>query len=684
MQTVFSRIGFQIACLVLALSFASLGNADISELDRFLPPDTQAYFAVKDISAAKEAAEVTAFYEVWESPGMQSLREEMAALWNDNVVSQIQIDPLTLLEAMQEDMVVGASLRAYQSPSDVLPIVVLAMHDPEERVKQILSAIQVFRMMSGNNEGPEIATFKYNEADVTTIPIEDGEVSVATMPGLTVACVGPPKLITELLDQAGSEEPAGFPASEAYASVAGFQKEDDLSVAWIDFNDIREVITAAVKTGRRDVDIDTVLSKIGVDNCHQYLMRYSVAHRGFFRQQIMDFDGPIHGLLRFLFEPGALEAGARFTPSSDMIMVTSLGSLSDAWEQWKQFMATVFGEKASSDMQTGIQAFETMLGFSLENDLLPAIGNELALEFEEDEFTFLVQTLEEESILAIVPKILLLWEISPEQIESESVQFQRIQAKNLGQELFYGASDGYLIISNSAEAYVSAAKGPEEGESILDSRRYGRALSYLPPPNHFVTITDLRGIANYTSTMLRLQQAVSGENAPAGLDLSFLADQTYPIVEVGVVQENRITRWAYSESGMENVLTAFSVAHSLISSFDKANMQARMGRANAEMRSIKNALETYYVDNNKYPDSLEDLTDPIVFLTEIPIDPWTGEPYYYEKRGNTYILVSAGPDRIMNFDPATVEGPFTEDKIPEEARTDNTGQKPGDIIMLGP
>ncbi len=684
MQTSLLRVGFLIAFPVWVASSATAATAEISELDRYLPEDTMVYFAVNDISAAKKAAEVTAFYEVWDSAGMKNLRAQMSAMWNRNVVEKIQFDPLGLLEAMKEDAVVGATLRAYGSPSDVLPMVVLAMHDPENRVKQIVTAIQALKMISGKKDGPEISSYKHKEADVTTVPLDDGEFSIATLPGIAIACVGPPKLITEILDQGSKKEPAGFMTAEMYAPLVGFHQNEDLAFAWIDVQTTLRTILSAMSVNQPNIDLGSIFNVLGIDNCQQYVMRYSVAHRGFFQQQIIDFDGPMHGVLRFFFEPGTLEAGARFTPASDLIMVASHGSLTEAWGQWKEFIKTAFGQEALTDMEVGVQAVEATLGFSFENELFPTIGNEIALGFEGERFTVLIQTLDEKTISEIVPKLLLLWELTPESMETDGIAYNRVDAPDIGTALYYGTSDGYLILSNTPDGYLSVAKGPEEGESILESRRYGRALSYLPAPNHFVTITDLRGIASYTTALMRFQQAASGNEAPAGLDLSFLADQTYPIVEVGVAQEDRITRWAYSESGVENMLTVFSIFNAVMQNFEKGSAAATMGRCRSEMRSIVSALESYFIDNNEYPEKLEDLTAPVAFLKQIPEDPWTGKPYLYQRRGKTYILIAAGPDRKVNFNPDSVEGSFTSDKIPEDARTDETGQKPGDIIIVGP
>jgi hypothetical protein len=97
-------------------------------------------------------------------------------------------------------------------------------------------------------------------------------------------------------------------------------------------------------------------------------------------------------------------------------------------------------------------------------------------------------------------------------------------------------------------------------------------------------------------------------------------------------------------------------------------------------------LESYFLDNKRYPDNLNQLTEPIKYMSSVPSDPWTGKPYYYEHRGHSYILIGAGPDGKIDLDTKTIEGEFTEEKIPAGARYDPAKgpDATGDVIRVGP
>lgn len=96
-----------------------------------------------------------------------------------------------------------------------------------------------------------------------------------------------------------------------------------------------------------------------------------------------------------------------------------------------------------------------------------------------------------------------------------------------------------------------------------------------------------------------------------------------------------------------------------IPNFLGARTKARVSRAFADMRTIGNALEMYYIDNTNYPSAPadDDLTDG-GYITSVPKDPFGGGRsdtidgdadgfgYYTTGSGTItgWLLVSNGPD----------------------------------------
>lgn len=67
-----------------------------------------------------------------------------------------------------------------------------------------------------------------------------------------------------------------------------------------------------------------------------------------------------------------------------------------------------------------------------------------------------------------------------------------------------------------------------------------------------------------------------------------------------------------------------------VPNFLEAQIRAKTSRANADMRTIATALESYHVDNNSYPETYENarwerffpLTTPIAYISTVPPDPF--------------------------------------------------------------
>ena len=66
--------------------------------------------------------------------------------------------------------------------------------------------------------------------------------------------------------------------------------------------------------------------------------------------------------------------------------------------------------------------------------------------------------------------------------------------------------------------------------------------------------------------------------------------------------------------------------------------RGRDTRRIADLRQIQNALELYYLRNNTYPDSLNNLTE-VSGIDKIPTDPSTNNPYDYVVDSNKQVYV---------------------------------------------
>jgi general secretion pathway protein G len=147
--------------------------------------------------------------------------------------------------------------------------------------------------------------------------------------------------------------------------------------------------------------------------------------------------------------------------------------------------------------------------------------------------------------------------------------------------------------------------------------------------------------------------------------------------------------------------------------YQHAHARAKVGRVQADMRTIAGALEAYRIDERAYPPAAADdfllnlplnaLTTPLAYLTTLPVDPFGPAPmnhgpaveqhgYQYKDSRTTseglpgeifghiwralpdkrYYLHSAGPNRVWDVLPYIEYDPT------------NGTTSPGDISRFGP
>ncbi len=71
--------------------------------------------------------------------------------------------------------------------------------------------------------------------------------------------------------------------------------------------------------------------------------------------------------------------------------------------------------------------------------------------------------------------------------------------------------------------------------------------------------------------------------------------------------------------------------------------KAKWEKARQEMVQIHQALADYRLSNDDYPDALEAVGEK--FASGVPNDPFTKQPYQYEKTTNGFWLISLGKDQ---------------------------------------
>ena len=79
--------------------------------------------------------------------------------------------------------------------------------------------------------------------------------------------------------------------------------------------------------------------------------------------------------------------------------------------------------------------------------------------------------------------------------------------------------------------------------------------------------------------------------------------------------------------------------------------KAKLDTAKTQIKSLEQALEQYYLDNNNYPPTFSELVSG-GYVKKMPKDPWNQE-YVYKNpgsEGHPFDITSAGPDKKEGSD----------------------------------
>ncbi len=108
--------------------------------------------------------------------------------------------------------------------------------------------------------------------------------------------------------------------------------------------------------------------------------------------------------------------------------------------------------------------------------------------------------------------------------------------------------------------------------------------------------------------------------------------------------------WVWCGLGLVVVPIIGIILGIAIPRFLGARTRARVTRAFADVRSIGDVLEMYYIDYNEYPQNLDVLTPD--YLTSIPDDPFapagTSYRYFVDSTQTAWLLISNGPDEEVD------------------------------------
>jgi type II secretion system protein G len=130
-----------------------------------------------------------------------------------------------------------------------------------------------------------------------------------------------------------------------------------------------------------------------------------------------------------------------------------------------------------------------------------------------------------------------------------------------------------------------------------------------------------------------------------------------PVLADGTTDEQRIAALEAKVAELEKRVAALEEQLARIAAPPRArNEQADRAAATAQISNLRTALDTFEIDNGRYPTTAEGLVALVKnpgnlsswkqYVDSVPMDPW-GHPYIYRcpgSNGKDFDLLSAGPD----------------------------------------
>jgi hypothetical protein len=218
-----------------------------------------------------------------------------------------------------------------------------------------------------------------------------------------------------------------------------------------------------------------------------------------------------------------------------------------------------------------------------------------------------------------------------------------------------------VVISGSAELVDDAIAGFEPGKRLADGEDFARVATHVAADPETLTYFNLPKIRDWIRG--------SGLLATPGADRvePFLTDEW---MGMGLIHTTRATDGGMevahfgpeaTSEGLWALWTgAFLVPATLgstITDLAKGEQRGTSRRAMDDLRVIGTALETFAVDNSRYPtttgwesvDAIRPWLEP-AYIHQLPeTDPW-GMPYQVWSDGQSYRIVCTGADRAMDRD----------------------------------
>ena len=457
------------------------------------------------------------------------------------------------------------------------------------------------------------------------------------------------KGLKKTLQAISEDKPTGFTEDRFYNNIRANLPNSRMTVAF-DFHALLQL--PQLKKGK---DFNVFLTRAGLDNLDYLIVSPDFAGRGLNQAMRIAFDGSRHGVVGWLDEPGFMGSFRYFGSDAYIISAARLKSPQD---MFREVMGWIFedlgasAEPISEKTDKGFAIMQEIAGcmghefaIGVQNPLMPIPNIQMAIEIT-DPMKFHDLMLE---YIDFINKLNPGLEIEMEGKEYRNKLIVSLSCHNLPFDISYVVLDDYLVIGPGEPFLRHTVDVFLEGHSIADERAFQNLLPAAGQTNFSLLI--FQNVSNMVSGAMK--QFTGGLSAQgrnqlpafdilnkfqtAGISYAFCNDQ---YVDFYI---NGSTGMDFSMGGALPLVAYMMMPRVRYHDTEHQVIAAREG-----LRIADTALNSYYVDHNRYPASLEELVTPGNYMVTIPIDPFSekGEAlkYIVNSEGKECVIYSIGPD----------------------------------------
>jgi len=448
------------------------------------------------------------------------------------------------------------------------------------------------------------------------------------------------------------DKPTGFTQSRFYQNLRSNVPQSRMTIAY-DFQSTMRKLES-----KGDANLNKFLARSGFDGLDYVLGSPDFSGRGINQAFRVAFMDKRHGIMGWLDEPAPMGSLRYFAPDVHFLMAARIKNpeimLSDVLGWMNEDMGVTMdmeGEKIISWLRDFAACLGNEVAVGLQNPVLPIPNIQIAVELV-DPMKFHDMMLE---------WIEIMDKNSPIKLTVEAKEYREklivtIVVPGKPFNVSYVVLDDFVLFGPGEPFLRHAVDIFMENHSIVDEYAFQKLLpssgqlnfSFFNYYNLSQTIPQIVGDFSKRNLSPREQAILPKLDIverfqSAGIGYAYSSDQ---YIDFYI---NGSTGVDFNFGGALPFIASLLTSKLFADDFD-----SQFVNASNNLQTTATALEAFYVDNSRYPETLDHLLSPIQYLASTPRDPFSKdgqEPLVFTllDEGKAYSIYSMGPDRVDNL-----------------------------------